>query len=233
MKFPYLTEGRIEVAAARTLRDAFGDDVPYPVDLDFLVFEHLCSRDHLIFDDERDLGFEDGDQVLGKTLPRSREILITSALRGGPEGRYRFTVAHEIGHWVLHRPLFLADSSQADLFGAAAESTELVSLNRSIFQGHLAAVPPEEWQANYFAAALLLNEDVLQRAFRDRFGENPLVLRDAKGARAPSLRALSRMVASKEFNGGGSLCGLFGLSKEAMAIALERRGYVVEEAPLL
>lgn len=233
MKFPYLTAGATEQAAARTLREAFGDDVAYPIDLEFLVFEHFCDRDGLIFDNEQDLGSEDGDEVLGKTLPVSRRILITSTLRRGPEGRYRFTVAHEIGHWVLHRPLFIAGPGQTDLFGPANESRELVSLNRNVFHSDAATVPPEEWQANHFAAALLLDERVLQQAFQQRFGENPVALRRAGGLRAPSLRALSRTIATDRLKGQAPLCEVFGLSKEAMAIALERRGYVVEADPLL
>jgi hypothetical protein len=34
-------------------------------------------------------------------------------------------------------------------------------------------------------------------------------------------------------NGHPPLCGVFGVSAEAMAIALETRGYVVDEAPLI
>jgi hypothetical protein len=37
------------------------------------------------------------------------------------EGRYRFTVGHEVGHWQLHRHLFLANACQDSLFEAPSE----------------------------------------------------------------------------------------------------------------
>lgn len=209
--------------------------MPYPLDLEALVYDHLCEVDHLIFDDQQDLGDEDGDVILGKMLPRSGRILITSQLKESRSlGRYRFTVAHEIGHWVLHRQLFLNSSEQTDLFGSALPS-EMLSLNRNVFPkgARSQGVPPEEWQANRFAALVLVNESVLREAFTERFGSAPIACRDGKVIRAVSIRALSRSIASASGKGERPLRDLFGLSTEAMAIALEMRGYVVVEAPVL
>jgi hypothetical protein len=239
MKYPYLPESRIKAAAAGLLHTAFGDAARvHRVDLDALLFEYLCEREDLVFSDERELGYLDGEPILGKMRPYRNEILICASVRReGPDGRYRFTVAHEIGHWVLHRPLFLAIRQQSDLFtGESSEEDQLVSLNRDVFPGHGGAerLPPEEWQANRFAAALLIDSRLLQEAFAERYGRTALARYDAPSRpRAPSLRALSRQIASERVEGRLPLQDVFGLSNEAMAIALEARRYVVESAPLL
>lgn len=239
MRYPYLPESRINAAASRLLHVSLGESArAHRIDLDALIFEHLCEREDLVFSDERELGYLDGEPILGKMRPYQNEILICASVRReGPEGRYRFTVAHEIGHWVLHRPLFLAIREQSDLFsGGAQEKDALVSLNRNVFPGRSGTdrVPPEEWQANRFAVALLVNAGLLQEAFAQRFGNAPIPLHDAAGRpRAPTIRALSRQIASERAAGLSPLQDLFGLSNEAMAIALEARGYTVESPPLL
>jgi len=84
------------------------------------VYDYLCERESLSFDDECDLGTENGEEILGRMKPLVGKIEITAGLKRGPDlGRYRFTVAHEIGHWVLHRSLFLADAARLDLFASA------------------------------------------------------------------------------------------------------------------
>lgn len=240
VKFPYLHEADIEAAAKRLLAAAFGTDqrIDYPLDLETLVYDYLCDREGLVFDDERDLGGADGDIILGMMRPFQNEILITAPLRrDGPEGRYRFTVAHEIGHWVLHRPLFFARDEQGDLFtGTADQKGTLMSLNRNVFpkRSGYAEVPPEEWQANRFAIELLLDESILHTAFVERFGDPPVPRRRGDGSiQCPTLRELARRIGAEVVQGRQSLKDLFGLSIEAMAIALESRGYVIEGPVLI
>lgn len=40
------------------------------------------------------------------------------------EGRFLFTLAHEIGHWVLHRKHFFIDEGQQSIFDLVQEQTE-------------------------------------------------------------------------------------------------------------
>jgi hypothetical protein len=236
VKYPFLTDRKIEDAVARLLLKVFGETVPSPLDLDAIVYDHLCEREHLVFDNEQDLGEESGDIILGKTLPLTGKILITSRLTTeGRPGRYRFTLGHEIGHWVLHRPLFFRSVDQPSLFGTAVEAAEMVSLNRNVFPTGLrrAAIPPEEWQANRFAALLLVDQALLRDEFTRRFGPPPVARRKETQILSPSLRMLSRSLAADRTQNKQALQDLFGLSTEAMAIALETRGYVIEEAPLV
>lgn len=236
MQYPFLPKEKIEAEAGTLRRDAFGQRarISYPLDLDALLFDYLCEDESLVFDDEQDLGEENGEPILGKMRPFSNAILVSAPLKhGGPLGRYRFTVAHEIGHWVLHRPLFLASESQPDLFNTGAgEEQELVSLDRNVFPSGGSRLPREEWQANRFAIELLLEKSLLRDAFVERFDEPPIALHAEPKKGVATMRGLARRLASEKVGGRPALQDLFELSAEAMAIALEARGYVVEDPPL-
>lgn len=238
MKYPWLEPEEIEAAAKTLLARCFGATAGAAplVDLDQLVYDHLCEHGRLSFTDERDLGLENGDQVLGRMLPLAGKIEITAALKqSGETGRYRFTVAHEIGHWVLHRPLFLAEAEALDLFAPRDANVCLTSLNRSVFPGAEARrVPPEEWQANRFAVDLLIDADVLREEFVRRFDTPVVAWHTSEWApRSANLREHARQLAGGERRGRAPLSRLFGLSTEAMAIALEQRGYAIENPPIL
>jgi hypothetical protein len=241
MEYPYLTEAEIEGEAAALLQAVFGG--PWretkPVDLETVVYEHLSPRENLIFNDEADLPPEGGQVVLGKTLPIRGKILLNRVLKEGESGRARFTLAHEVGHWVLHRKLFLARQQMLDLFagtGVADDDFEFVGLNKTTFPRSCRAgtVAREEWQANRFAVALLIDPDVLREEFRLRFGAT-FIARSSQGwrLRARTLRDLSSQAARGEVGRHRPLREVFGLSTEAMAIALEARGYTVESVPAL
>lgn len=105
MKFPYLTTPHIDQAAHYLLVRALGAEPEVPVDLRVILFDCLAEEERLAFNDEVSLGYSDGDKILGSTYPVRGLIEICASLQQ-PHliGRYRFTVAHEIGHWVLHRP---------------------------------------------------------------------------------------------------------------------------------
>ena len=137
-------------------------------DLDAIVYGYLCEQDHLAVDDEAELADEAGDLVLGKTTMRPGKIEINRVLvAAGERGRFRFTLAHEIGHWVLHRAQVLAAADAPSLFGGIT-TTSLTTLNRTMTGPK---PPPEEVQANRFAAALLINRRALQREVHARFGD--------------------------------------------------------------
>jgi hypothetical protein len=62
-------------------------------------------------------------------------------------GRYRFTLAHEVGHWQLHRRHLMQDPSARSLFESGGGPAFVQRSSDS---------PPEEIQANAFAAAVLM-----------------------------------------------------------------------------
>lgn len=242
MDFPYLDVEVIDGEAAALLEAVFGG--PWlnrtPVDLEAIVYDYLSPRENLSFNDEATLAMDGGEVVLGKTLPIRGKILLNRILKNDPEpGRARFTLAHELGHWVLHRKLFLARREELDLFSRGTvtdDNFEFIGLNRSIFPRSCrpGAVAREEWQANRFAVALLIDPVVLREEFLLRFGTT-VVARSSQQWRkyGRTTRALASRFARSFVNGHPPLRESFGLSVEAMAIALESRGYVVDSIPAL
>ena len=77
-------------------------------------------------------------------------ILIESLLVNDSKqyGRYRFTLAHELGHWLLHKQLFSGTRTAAATFITDKQSDD-----------------SEEWQANYIAKAILMPVGQVKRGF--------------------------------------------------------------------
>ncbi len=93
--------------------------------------------------------------VLGGTWFRSREVKIDESLdpdvHPAKLGRYRFTVAHEIAHWELHRDRYLSAVGQRAMFAGAENAVICRSGDRS----------PLEWQADRYAGYLLMPKDMV------------------------------------------------------------------------
>ncbi|MBV4427204.1 ImmA/IrrE family metallo-endopeptidase [Clostridium tyrobutyricum] len=112
----------------------------FPI-MDFL--EHMLPQIiedfewHILYDEQ----MEDCD---GKTFPQQNKIYLKESVYDGAcagNPRDRFTVAHEIGHLLLH-------------------NTESISYARSNKQ--IKAYENPEWQANTFAAELLIPVDSIK-----------------------------------------------------------------------
>lgn len=69
--------------------------------------------------------------------------------------RYRFSVAHELGHFVLHKKYYPRN---------VKNSKEWLAISHSIMNDYA------EFQANYFAGSLLVPEMELVRVLNDAFG---------------------------------------------------------------
>lgn len=98
-----------------------------------------------------DLGFRNGKKVRGCYDIEARTISIDSSLEPGSPP-FNFTLAHEIGHFVLHRHLTPPMLEQID--GGVIEDDD-----RALVLDHLQSDNPRswlEWQANKFASSLLL-----------------------------------------------------------------------------
>lgn len=86
-----------------------------------------------------------GERVSGVCDFRSRRIYVNS---NDNFVRQRFTIAHELGHWMLHRELF---EKQPDRYGV------LPRFSRPDFSD------PIEQEANRFAADLLMPQHLLKQ----------------------------------------------------------------------
>jgi hypothetical protein len=104
--------------------------------------------------------------VLGATWIQDRRVAVDQSLDPleypNKEGRYRFTVAHELGHWELHRHYFLAAAAQRSLFD---DEPKPPIVCRTSFRK-----APMEWQADNFAGYLLMPGDLVFKAWEVRHG---------------------------------------------------------------
>lgn len=82
----------------------------------------------------------------------------------GQEGRFNFTLGHEVGHWVLHRDEFISESKQQSLFSGEI-LTDIVCRQSD-------KAVRIEFQANRFASCLLLPRKLVTKVWRDRLGSN-------------------------------------------------------------
>jgi Zn-dependent peptidase ImmA (M78 family) len=98
-----------------------------------------------------DLGNIEGKKVLGKVSFKRRTLFLDKSLLEERKIQFRFTAAHEIGHWVLHR------YKQLKLENQKLNTEELIDDESSICR--LEQRTPKEWlerQANVFAASLIM-----------------------------------------------------------------------------
>jgi Zn-dependent peptidase ImmA (M78 family) len=123
--------------------------------------------------------------IAAKIYPTKKEIYINKAFPAirDNSGLYQSTLAHEIGHWVLHieRDAPASESTQqvelldrANSPQGSRSLPEEVFLCRSLVGDKIKVVSqktPEnwrEWQAQYFASCLLMPLDKLEEVRRGR-----------------------------------------------------------------
>ncbi len=107
----------------------------------------------------------DGLPVSGLLLPREREIWLNAAEARQSAGRRRFTIAHELGHWVCQ----VLEGHRAPIYcrQAAIHPAADAELQQGVGAGPVrpATTPPLEREANVFAAELLMPEPAVRSAF--------------------------------------------------------------------
>lgn len=115
--------------------------------------------------------------VLGALRVHDRTIVLNDLAReyfSEFPGSEAFTIAHEIGHWTLHVDDGLVGQAGLGLFDA----------DRPPLCAHLDGqrLPPREWQANAYAASLLLPREMVTRVLREAesFREWPTLFRLAE-----------------------------------------------------
>ena len=164
-KVTYLRPEQIEIASLKLIEQygrKFGlvDKPPIPVE------EILEAHLGLSFDFE-DLAATFGVQdVLGATWIQDRRVAVDQSLDPleypTKEGRYRFTVAHELGHWELHRHYFLADVAQISLFEEEPKPPIVCRTS--------SRKDPMEWQADHFAGYFLMPGEMVFNAWEAMHG---------------------------------------------------------------
>lgn len=236
-----LSRTRIKAMAIAVLTKVFGREVPLPVPLDRVVSEYdkevlLTGRG-----DIEPARLRDGSpSVLGLSRwsrdGKRRELVVHQDLLDAEDkpGRRRanFTIAHELFHCIEHLPLVQARCPDVVM----ARSVSFVTLAPGVMRlpwyerkHHKRTLSTNEdwreWQANQFAAELLMPEDAVREAVTQFFGSAVLAAPDAD-PRAFADEVV-RMACQDEFGNVMSLSDRFDVNAQPMAIRLLSLGIVV------
>ncbi len=172
--FPEIPEEVIEQGAADLLEQyaqwsGRPADIPVPVEV---IAEGMLGYD-LDISDDWDIH---GQEWLGGIVFDENVICISPQVEAH-EGRYNFTIAHELGHHVLHRQHYIE------------------RLGTSILCRESGDKPLVEQQADRFAAALLMPEQNVRAAFAQTVG-------GSLPATNPTTQALRALAAGVVERGG-------------------------------
>jgi hypothetical protein len=224
---PHRSPGDVEREAQHLLQsfsESRGLSLAPPVPVEEIVEQHL--RVTLGFDNLAALTGE--PRAIGATYMRRGEILIDYSLcpEFSPQatGRYRFTVGHETGHWVLHRSCVLGSERSGQ-----SEDEASVVICRSYDPS------PAEVQANRFSAALLMPRPLVYGAWEANIGRtDPLYYEDHTShpwALGPQPNGFTQvgavMGANPEYffrNVARPFAEIFDVSVQAMSIRLRHLG---------
>ena len=166
MKVDYLKKETIESEANQLILEfnkkfgeSFGEITGPPIPVD-QILESLLELKFEIED------LKDG--ILGALSFKDKQVWIDVSLdpdeNPRQEGRFHFTVSHEIGHWQLHRQYFIPKLNQGSLFEVDQED-EIVC--RAVKKAD-----PIEWQANHFAGCLLMPSEMVRASWIEKYGRN-------------------------------------------------------------
>lgn len=146
MEFSQLSHDDIEKEAKHFLATFFAESnaphvIPIPIES---IAEHYLGYDIEITDE----GVFANPLVLGGIIFDQKKIMVNTAAEAH-EGRYSFTLAHEVGHHVLHKAIF--ESANNDTMVCREDANK----------------PIEERQADHFAGALLMPEEQIRKLYKE------------------------------------------------------------------
>jgi hypothetical protein len=244
IKVRYLSENEIEQDSELLLaeyEETAGARITLPVPVADITTYHLALQ----------LGFADlhqtlgvpmlGDQpdILGAIWVDKATVLIDRSLdpKENPSmlWRYRFSVAHEIGHWRLHRSYVAKGPNQTSLFDAPSEPTVICRSSQT--------KEPIEWQADFFSSCLVMPRRRVHDEWKGCLGRTrPLLLSDLRPNGQVMVRACTLIyeqgkdeaaaVDDAMFeNVAKPIARRFGVSPPAMRIRLERLGLLLRQGP--
>jgi hypothetical protein len=210
-KVPFLKDRELDHHADEVLRkfaQSRGWTISAPVPVEHILEKHLGLT--LEFKDLEVLLGQSG--ILGATWIKEELVRIDKSLQDG-SGRYHFTVAHEIGHWQMHRPIMVLEREMPVLFAMPGGGPP----PNIICRGNTGR-DPMEWQADQFAARLLMPKKLMREAFGALFPAGlalptELVASDRQLERQDWMNRVALEMVRK---GGFENC-----SREAMRLRLE------------
>lgn len=164
LKVPYLEARAIESAATELLRRYAkwkGTPPRPPIPVDDIV-EGLLKLSLSV----DDLCARLGSDVLGATWLDEGHVVIDSSLEGNV-GRFAFTLAHETGHWQLHRPIIEMEKVTVPLFSREPNDRATPAIVCRTGKRR----DPAEWQADTFAACLIMPASDVRATVKAAFGD--------------------------------------------------------------
>lgn len=155
---PFLTDEEIEQQSWNLIWDyaqseAWNISAPIPIETiaeNYLKYQIEITTDGLFKE----------PAVLGGIIFEENTIQVNGAIEN-QEGRFNFTVAHELGHHSLHKNWLYAQRAQQGLFDSVKTP--------SILCREEGIKPRGELQADKFAAALLMPEHLVKEAFMKKY----------------------------------------------------------------
>jgi len=219
LKVPYLSDAQIESATQELLRrytkwKGAPPRPPIPVDA---IVEGVLELTLEVTDLRARLGKDD---VLGATWLNDALVVIDQSLEGN-EGRFSFTLGHEVGHWQLHRPLIEMDKVTIPLYSREDGAAKTPAIVCRDSQRDAAEI-----QADKFASCLLMPASDVRAAVKLVTGE-PLAIENFNARK----KAGERIVELRDFAGEVIAKGGFtNVSNQAMQIRLETLKLVVDAA---
>ena len=180
---PELLEEDIEQAANDLLSDyqnKFSWDPQCPIPVERIAEKHLGYRIEITEDDI----YKDAE-ILGGIIFADKVIQINGSIENH-DGRYSFTIAHELGHHCLHKELFQKLSMESD------EHTKMCR--------ETGEKPLTEQQADTFASYLLMPTKFVNKAYIKAFGDTNEVFDIGYKKRHMLGSIASRVIESGDFD---------------------------------
>ncbi len=242
----YVSDEAIEKDAEALLSDfarARGTDIAAPIPIDDIIEKHLkigleFDDTHSLFGIPRSSAGEDPD-ILGAIFFDQKRIVIDESLDPDvsptKEGRYRYTMAHEVGHWRLHREQFAQDSVQTSFLEPDAAPSFVCRSSQSKER--------IEFQADFFASCVLMPRKLVFAAWDQAFPDRKQrVLQPVTPIDHPyvEIARIGRLLSCGGFSRSDDealdrfakpLAAQFLVSPIAMRIRLERLGLLLRKVP--
>ena len=132
-----------------------------------------------------------------------KSIVINESLKNGCVGRYNFTIVHEVAHHIINK---VCDANYSIKYRSLPH---MEKVNNRFSPDY------DEYMANQLAAAILMPNEFLEKVFLNVF----------KTRRVERIHSLLDKIAFSKFC---AIAALFGVSKEALAIRLQKKGMLGE-----
>ncbi len=241
---PIVSKKEIEYFAEMIINDYNPEIIKNPTILDiedFLEFYVGLEIDYkdlthdksiigmMVFSDGNIIIYDAEENKAKRIRVNEGTILIdNSLLQEKLLARGRFTLCHELAHWILHRHMFTVDKNQMSLFDDIEEEKEPVikCRNTDIEYNNKKKFRTDndwmEWQADYMASALLMPKNIFINIVKKEF--NNIGIKDGFYQKGTSLKTDLSME---------QLCvrlaKIFNVSVIAAEIRLKNLGFIIEQ----